>query len=232
MSDTSSSGPVAWREGLALRPKQTPLGKFFGLLFVAALWNGITGVFVWHLVETFRQGNPERGLALFLSIFVLIGLGFLLAVPYTFLALWNPRPHLTLSRGLLHLGDTVVLEWRFTGRPGRMERLRITLEGREEATYTTRRSRSSSTSTAREVFHTVEILDTTDPIAIPAGSVRLAIPADTMHSFAATHNRVVWTLEVKGEIRRWPDVDEPFEVAVLPALQTAASKAGAAGGDP
>src|SRR4051812_7636236 len=100
---------------LVLKPKQTPLGSFFGILFVAALWNGITGVFVWHLLSSFREGNPDWGLALFLSIFVLIGLGLLLAVPYTFLALWNPRPHLTLSRGTLRLGDRVDLEWRFTG---------------------------------------------------------------------------------------------------------------------
>jgi hypothetical protein len=47
-----------------------------------------------------------------------------------------------------------------------------------------------------------------------------------MHSFAASSNRIVWALQVKGEIRRWPDVDEPFEVAVQPRLASAPSDLG------
>ena len=43
-----------------------------------------------------------------------------------------------------------------------------------------------------------------------------SIPADTMHSFAAPHNRIVWTLKVRGEIGGWPDVDEDFDLAVMP----------------
>jgi hypothetical protein len=37
-----------------------------------------------------------------------------------------------------------------------------------------------------------------------------------MHSFSATHNQIVWTLEVKGEIQRWPDVDDAFPITILP----------------
>jgi len=199
-------------EPLVLKPRHTRLGMLFGVLFFAAFWNGITGAFVWQLVLSFRQGTPEWGLALFLSIFVLIGLGLLLAIPYQFLALWNPRPQLTLGRGTLRVGDRVDVEWRFTGRPGRIRRLRLTFEGREEATYQNRRS----TSTAREVFHTIEILDTTEPSTIPAGTARLTIPAYAMHSFSAANNRIVWSLKVAGEIRHWPDVDDEFEIAVLP----------------
>jgi len=205
-------------EPLVLKPQHTRLGALVGILFIAAFWNGIVGLFVWQIVVGFRQGDREWGAALFLSIFVLVGLFLLLAVPYQFLALWNPRPHLTLSHGTLRLGDRVDLEWRFSGRPSRIRHLRLTFEGREEATYGSGRSRT----TAREVFRTLVIADTTEPMTIAAGAARFAIPADTMHSLTAGSNRVVWTLKVAGDIRHWPDVAEEFELAVWP--QTAGGR--------
>jgi Protein of unknown function (DUF3592) len=206
--------PVEYEwQPLTLKPRHTRVGQLVGILFMAAFWNGITGVFVWQVVLSFRRGSPEWGLAIFLSIFVLIGLGLLLAIPYQFLALWNPRPHLTLTPGTLRLGKTAELEWKWTGLPGRIRQLSITLEGREEATY----SSGKSTSTARSVFHTFPLVDTAEPLAIADGRVRIAIPEGTMHSFAASHNRVVWTLKVAGGIRAWPDVAEELEIAVLPA---------------
>ena len=46
---------------------------------------------------------------------------------------------------------------------------------------------------------------------------KFRIPAGTMHSFSANNNKIIWTLTVKGEISRWPDVDESFDVTVGPA---------------
>ena len=43
-----------------------------------------------------------------------------------------------------------------------------------------------------------------------------------MHTFAAPHNKVVWCLKVRGEIPRWPDVDEEFPLEVLPGESTGA----------
>ncbi len=37
-----------------------------------------------------------------------------------------------------------------------------------------------------------------------------------MHSFASDHNAVVWAIHVHGEIPRWPDVNETFEIEVRP----------------
>ena len=42
-------------------------------------------------------------------------------------------------------------------------------------------------------------------------------PADTMHSFAGENNKIVWSIKVEGEIPIWPDVNEEFEIKVLPA---------------
>ena len=37
-----------------------------------------------------------------------------------------------------------------------------------------------------------------------------------MHSFSSDNNAVVWSLVVHGEIDRWPDVSESYEVEVRP----------------
>jgi hypothetical protein len=200
---------------LVLKPSQTRLGRLVALLFIAPFWNAITAVFVWRLAASFQRGDHDWLLALMLSVFVLAGLVLLFGIPYSFLALWNPLPHLTLGRSTLRLGDTVPLEWRFTGAAGRLRRLRIALVGREETI--TFRYRSSST--RREVFRTLAIVDTGEPASIPAGAARFTIPAGDRPSFVAGNRRVVWMLEVAGEIPFWPDVDDRFELQVLPPAE-------------
>ena len=203
----TSAGPVT------LRPRATPLGKLAGTLLVALFWNGIVSVFVWQVVETWRTGGDVEGcLVLFLVPFVLIGLLLLLAVPYQLLALFNPRPRLTLSRGVLAPGDSVHLEWRFTGLPGRIRKLRIALEGREE----TVREDGGSASTKARTFATVVVVETEERTLIPHGSRLLGVPADARPSDEGPDGRVRWLLTVRGEIAFWPDVNEEIELEVLP----------------
>jgi hypothetical protein len=75
----------------------TPLGAFFGLTLVALFWNGIVSVFLWQVVASWRQGQPNGCLTAFLIPFVLVGLGLIYAVGRQFLVLFNPRPHITLT---------------------------------------------------------------------------------------------------------------------------------------
>lgn len=200
------AGPVT------LKPKHTPLGRFIGSLFIAAFWNGIVGVFIWKGYEQWRSASVDGCAVAFVSVFALIGLFLLVNVPYQLLALANPRPQLTLSRGEIPLGATAQLEWRFSGLAGRIRSLRVTVEGCEEAQY----RRGTSTYTDREAFASIEVVATELPGMIPAGVAAFSIPAGSMHSFAAAHNKVIWTLKLQGEIRRWPDVSEEFELLVLP----------------
>jgi hypothetical protein len=37
-----------------------------------------------------------------------------------------------------------------------------------------------------------------------------------MHTFKSKNNKFLWHFQVKGDIPRWPDVDESFEFEVLP----------------
>ena len=120
-----------------------------------------------------------------------------------------------LSR-VLHPGAQVTLGWRFHGTASRLRRLRITVEGREEATY----RRGTDTHTERRTFVTVVVVDTDDPMRVVQGSASLELPPDTMHSFTASRNKVIWELKVEGDIRFWPDVADSVTLLVYPREMT------------
>jgi len=200
------AGPVI------LKPKHSPLVKLVGVTFAAAFWNGIVSIFVWQVIKGWRTGHGEWGPTLFLIPFVLIGLGLIGGIVYFLLALFNPRPKLTLSSGAVPLGGTAELRWEFTGQVRRIGKFEIVLEGREEATY----RRGTNTVTDKEVFATLPIVQIDDWRDMAAGEATLAIPPDTMHSFEASNNKIIWTLKVHGDIRMWPDVKAAFPLTVLP----------------
>jgi hypothetical protein len=196
-----------------LQPTTSPMGKLVAATIVCLFWNGLVGVFTYFEIQQFSGGDGSWFLAIFLLIFQAIGVALLLAVPYQLLALANPRPRLTLSRGTLPIGGTVPFEWQLVGTSSRVTRLTLTLRGREEARY----RRGTNTRTDWHEFHSDVIADAADPISIEHGSGTIRIPAGTMHSFAATNNKIIWTITVKGEIARWPDIDESFEIRVSPS---------------
>jgi hypothetical protein len=189
-----------------------PVGKFFGILFIALFWNGIVSVFVWQAWKSWQAGQPDGCLTIFIIPFVLVGLLLIVGVPYQFLAMFNPRPRLRLASGRLTLGHSTDLSWSFRGRAGRIRRLTLTLEGVEKARY----RRGTNTHTATESFASLEIAEVTQPTAIRSGSTLLEVPADTMHSFDGGNNQVVWSLKIHGEIRLWPDVMQEFPLVVRP----------------
>jgi hypothetical protein len=199
-------------EPLVLKPQLGPLAKVGGALFFALFWNGIVSVFVWQAWKGWQAGSPDWFLTIFLIPFVLVGLASFGFVVHFLLALANPRPRLTLMPGRPRLGDALRLEWRFTGRAVRLGSLRIFLEGREEATY----RRGTDTITEKEVFATYDLVNTSNDWEIPQGSAEHSIPADTMHSFSADANKIVWEIKVEGEIARWPDVSQNFPLRIRP----------------
>jgi len=197
---------------LVLEPQVSPLGKVFGALFFAVFWNGIVSVFVFQAWKGWASGHPDWFLTLFLVPFVLVGLVAIGAVGYFALSLANPRPRLTLEKATVRLGEELRLGWLFTGRASRIRHLRIVLEGREEATY----QRGTDTHTDREVFATHILIDTGSDWEIPRGTATVVIPADTMHSFTAANNKIVWEIKVESEIDRWPDVAQNFPITIRP----------------
>jgi len=187
-------------------------GKLIGVIVFAAIWNGILSVFLINAVRGFQRGRPEWGLTLFLVPFVLVGLGTLVAVVYQFLALFNPRAKLTVGTATIPLGGSVPLSWEIFGRVERIGTLTITLSGREEARY----RRGTKTYTDKNTFYEEVLVSTDDSSQMAYGQTTLRIPADTMHSFRADHNKIIWSLTVHGDIARWPDMKDEYEITVAP----------------
>jgi hypothetical protein len=199
------SGPVV------LKPPSA-LGKLFGMIFLAVFWNGIVSVFFWQMLKGWKTGSAPVGLTIFLIPFVLIGLAFIVGIGYFFLALFNPRPRLTLSRRRIPLGGSATLEWSFSGSASRIARVLVRVEGREECRY----RRGTTTYTDKNVFATIPVFDAPGEAGARTGNASFTIPTASMHSFSAPDNKIIWTLKFTGEIPKWPDVSEDFELDVRP----------------
>ncbi len=193
--------------------KFSPKAKFAGLTFFALIWNGITFFVALSLISGLVHGHPNWFGLLFVSPFVAIGAVLIGGVVYQFLAVFNPRPTLELSCGTIPPGGTAELRWGFTGRTGRIEEFTVTLRGVEEAKY----RQGTSTYTDHNTFYEMELYRTSAATEIASGQVGFVLPQDTMHSFAAENNKILWSLKVHGRIKHWPDVKESFPITVTPA---------------
>jgi hypothetical protein len=98
------------------------------------------------------------------------------------------------------------------GLVSRLNNLKIVLNGREEAHY--RRGTNHHTDT--HTFYEATILETSESMRIERGMTTVTIPANTMHTFLSSNNKIIWSLKVSGDISVWPDVDETFDILVRP----------------
>lgn len=200
------------RAGPPMRRSAGPAVRIFGVLFALLFWNGIVSVFATHCVQEWRHGRHPVFLSLFLIPFVLVGLGLVGAFVYQILRLANPRVVFETPNRPLHPGASQTLGYRIEGKAGRLQRLIITLTGREAATY----QRGTNSTTDTRDFFTHVLSEQAGPLATTSGFVRIEIPSDAMHSFRSAHNRVEWVITVKGEVPRWPDVSETYTLHVRP----------------
>ena len=198
--------------GMVAMKGKSPWINLLGIFIFSAFWNGIVSVFVFQAIDGWRSGESPWGLTLFISIFVLIGIGTIFGVIYCILALFNPRAKILLSKAEIPIGGMTQLRWEFTGRISMLEKVRFILRGIEKATY----RQGTNTRTDKSTFFEMEIYSTDNRQEMAYGDVGFAIPDDTMHSFEADNNKIDWELAVEGEIKRWPDVKNSFEITVLP----------------
>lgn len=196
-------------------PTRSRLSKLAFVLVFMLIWDGVTFAV---LASMFKDGIADNwGPALFMIPFVLIGIGFLFAAGYMVLSLSNPVVRMRFDPRVIPWGAPLRVDWTIDGRAERIERLTVTVEGLERASYT----RGTDTITDEHLFfeHTLydaEAMDRRDPMS-REGNAELQLPANAMHSLDANHNKVVWRIKVKGEIPKWPDVNDEYEFAVVPA---------------
>lgn len=196
---------------LELEPVWGPVGKLGCATFFALVWNGITSVFVWIVVKSFRDGDPEWFVAVLITPFVLIGLLLLSGIPYGLLALLNPKPRLRLSSATIPVGGSAQIDWSFRGDARRLRRLRIWLEASERVT---RRSTSSISVETRKIEDSrIDVLDYADDRPLAFGSVTVHIPAGTRPT-SEDEPATTWKLKLHASIDRWPDVQEEYEIGI------------------
>ncbi len=203
-----SSGPVT------LKPREPRVFIFYVLLFFGLFWNAIIGTFaIAFLVGVFKSGldTPSIFLGLFLTPFVLVGLGLIGGTIHQFLIMTGPKVELTVSQAAVPFGETLRIRWKLIGKK-KLTKFQIFLEGREEAIY-----RSDTNSVTDK--NTFCVLNVTDAMSSALeGDAKVQIPTNTMHSFEARNNKIIWQLVVKGEIPIWPDIKEEYPIAVVPRI--------------
>lgn len=181
---------------------------FAVLVVMALIWNGI----LWGMLYDRGFAGLDWFTALFMTPFALVGIALIAGAVYFFLALFNPKPDLTLEPGQVPLGETAILGWFLRGNASRIARLTITLCGEEKVTY----RRGTKRLTKTQGFKRMVLVETDVPGEMQRGEVKFDMPEFTAPSFDSPHNNIVWSMKVHGDIRRWPDVNETFVFPVLP----------------
>ncbi|MFA6103976.1 MAG: DUF3592 domain-containing protein [Victivallaceae bacterium] len=195
-----------------LQPVSTPLKTLAGITIAAIFWNAIVSVFVFQAGKSWSTNNVEWFLSFFMIPFVLVGLLLIFLVLHTLLQAFNPRPVLKLDPASPALGGKAALSWEIPDYRS-ITRLEITLEGYEEA-----KSRSGNNNTiAKSVFEQIGIADTVDRREITAGNAAFTVPRESMHTFDADSNKIIWRLKLKGKKRFFPDLNYEYAVNVMPS---------------
>lgn len=191
-----------------LEPAYGRLSSMGCLLSATVIWNGIV-LLIWMLSDA---PGSDWGLIVILMLFGAAGLAMLAASAYYLMALFNPAPVIALSDGVIEPGQSVNLSWSLRGSPGRLDRLDFELIGTEHATYT----RGTDTVTDTEPFFRMQLRSVVDPLEMTGGELDFQLPADAAHTFKSEHNELRWELHVKGPVPFWPDIDDSYELIVLP----------------
>lgn len=187
-----------------------PLRDLIITLFIAGFWNGIVSVFVF--------GDAKKGwwMWLFLTPFILIGVGLLLAVAGLFfrfvVSLLVGTIRVEIGEHPLRPGKPFEILVTQRGL-ARLQDVGVQLKCEESATYRQGTSTSSAKHTAAE------------PWVVERGTTpfdgrletEIAVPADAMHSFESDHNKIGWSIRFEGRAFGFLPCGSDHPVVVLPA---------------
>jgi hypothetical protein len=210
-----ASGPVfgGASESRVLKSSQSRLGAVLAIGGFAVIWN--SAIWFGFLLQSgwFNRGRGDVFdwvTMLFMIPFVLVGLGMIVWWVYVLLGFFNPKAVVTITPGAPALGEQLTLAWQVTGRTHVLRGLKIFLEAREEATY----RRGTRTHTDKKTFLKLDLHAASSATEIAAGQASVTLPADTLPTWQADNNRIVWAIHVTGDIPRWPDLKEEFVIEV------------------
>jgi hypothetical protein len=206
------------------RPGRNLLGRLLLTLF----WNGITAPFVVMVLAIHLGWGGMEGIAKWLITFVilpfvlvglfLIGRLVVIAVNELLVALGIGPTTVEISAHPLVPGERcevlLAQSWR---RKLRMNSVEVLCICEEEASGGRGKNRRTA---IRRVFE--EAIIARETFDVQPGrplEVRgeLWLPTGAMHSFLALHNRVRWTLVVRGDVAGWPNLERSFPIVLQPS---------------
>ena len=193
----------------------SPGWAVFGTLAFCVCWNGVV-IVASILLSRHLTGQSKWLLWLFIVPFVLIGLGAIAVFLRQLLITAGIGPTLVeISDHPLYPGRRYQVVLLQSGRL-KVNSLRVSLCCEETATY---RQGTDTRTESREVYR--QELLRREGFHIRSGlplesEIELDLPKGAMHSFAAQHNEINWTLVVEGDLHGWPDYRRAFPVIVRP----------------
>jgi hypothetical protein len=183
---------------------------------VCLLWNSLVAVFVYRVWQTHESGEPNWLLTWLMVPFVLAGLWTLAALArQVLLDIVIGTTRLEVSHHPFYPSGTFQ---GFVSQTGRLHVrwFQVQLVCEEHAVYQqgtdTRRAENRvyrKTLFAQRKFD----IRPQQPFEV---EFEFMVPDSVMHSFVSTHNAVVWTIMVRGRMRRWGDFERRFPIYVYP----------------
>ncbi len=196
----------------------------FTMAAVCLTWNTLVAIFVVQVISLHRSGQPNWLLTWLMVPFVMAGAWTLVAlVRQVLFGIAIGTTCVEVSQHPFYPGGTFHGFVSQTGRL-RVRWFQIKLVCQEQAIY------QQGTDTRRavtRVFQSVLFSRRRFEIRPPEPfevTFDVTLPDSAMHSFASTHNAVIWTLVVCGRMARWGDFERRFPVYVYP-LRVAAPQA-------
>lgn len=197
------------------QPGNKRLMAVIGSIFIALFWNGIVSVFLFQVYKSWSSGSQDWFLTLFMIPFTLVGIGLIIHIFYRILALFNPKPMVMLSPGYLTIGQSADLAWKIPSGGHKMNRFTVTLIGDEEAEY----KRGTNTSKDTSCFYEEVLVDETTLRNSAQGVAQVTLPKEgVVPSWQGKHNAIHWKLIITGEIPKFPDLTEKYDITVINPL--------------
>jgi hypothetical protein len=141
------------------------------------------------------RADLALGFPAFSLLFVPLALLLLLVLLDAVLAVGGMPIEVAIEEEAVRLGGSPEVAWRLARGQRRIRRLELGLEAQEHVEL----SDGDSHRAERQIFIQGAVERVTDPARIAAGSGRLRIPADLMHTFQAREKSVTWLLQVQGK---------------------------------
>lgn len=155
----------------------------------------------------------------------------LLAVPISFAAVWSFYRFLRQFLKTTSLGPTTLELAQFPIIPGHQNKVFLSQSGRsrlklldvqlvciEEATF----NQGTTSITQRRRVYVSRMfrkrgiqLETDKPFT---AEFEFHVPAQAMHSFQSSSNRITWQIEIHGKTKGLPAVNRIFEITVIPVI--------------